>query len=67
MAFTHKGKVGRVWGSGTVKLRETKCFWISETGEKFRKTSGSRVGNGSWDCTRLELNSITEINHDQQR
>ncbi len=67
MVFTHKGRVRQVWGSASVKFRETKCFWISEAGEKFRKTTGSRVGNGTWDCTRLDLNSITEIDHDKQR
>lgn len=67
MAFTHKGKVGSAWGKRAVNLRETKCFWISESGEKFRKTSGSRVGNSAWDYTKLDLNSITEIDHDKQR
>lgn len=66
MTFTHTGSVntGR-WHSRSVKLRQTKMFWISEIGEKFRKSSGYRAGSDAWDATKLDLNSIQEIANDQ--
>lgn len=56
--FKYQGEVGQNYGTRSVKLRETKTLWVSETGEKFRKSTGSRIGNGPFDTTRLILASV---------
>lgn len=56
--FKYKGRVDQNYGSRLVKLRETKTLWVSETGEKFRKSTGSRIGNGPFDTTCLILSSV---------
>lgn len=57
-AFNYKGQVNQVFGTRSIKLRETKTLWISESGEKFRKSTGVRIGNGPFDTTRLVLSSV---------
>lgn len=41
-----------------IKLRQTKMFWVSESGAKFRKSDGS--GTGDWPLWSLDINSIKE-------
>lgn len=63
MAFTHTGRASnRLSNIGRlVKLRETKIFWISESGEKFRKGSGSRTNDGPFSTTILDLRSVKPL------
>lgn len=43
-----------------VKLRETKLYWITEWKNKYKKTSGWRVGV-DWPVYNLDLNSIVKM------
>lgn len=63
MAFTHTGRVyNRLSKRGRlVKIRETKMFWISESGEKFRKGSGTRTNDGPFSTTILDLRSVKAL------
>jgi len=49
---THKGLIqgdARIdWKEMWVKLRETRCYWITEGGTKFRKNTGWSVGDSMW-------------------
>lgn len=42
-----------------VKLRETKIYWITEKGGKYKKKNG--WGMGDWPLYSLDLNSIKKI------
>ena len=62
--FTHAGTV-RGSDSRTpegyhyhVALRETKRFWVTSGGTKFRKSGGHGIGD--WPMYRLDINSIKE-------
>lgn len=65
--FTHTGNVGAGhWlNTRTVKMRQTKTMWITESGEKFRKSTGSLIGGGIWALTKLDLDSIKEITNEE--
>lgn len=41
------------------KLRETKNFWITERGEKYRKHNGYSIGK--WPVYKLDLNSVVAL------
>lgn len=57
--YNYRGTVREGFHGGrSVKLRETKTMWIAENGERFRKSTGSRIRNTSFDTTRLILSSI---------
>lgn len=60
--FTHTGNVfaGHWLNTKTVNMRQTKTMWITENGDKFRKSTGSLIGGGIWCLTKLDLNSIKE-------
>ena len=59
--YTHKGKLIADARSRDmmVYLRETKNFWITPAGMKFRKQSGS--GMGEWPTYHLQMESITPL------
>jgi hypothetical protein len=40
-------------------LRETKNFWVTQFGAKYRKDTGR--GMGDWPMYKLDLKTITEI------
>lgn len=42
----------------TVALRETKCYWVTDNGIKFKKQNGAPSGSGSWNQTYLQMDSI---------
>ena len=44
-----------------VSLRETKAYWISRDGTKFRKTTGWPTGGDSWPLWTLALETIKPI------
>jgi hypothetical protein len=65
MKFTHEGilegcdnrtKLGTKF---KVKLRETKNFWVTESGAKYRKESG--WGVGQWPMYHLLVATITVV------
>lgn len=65
--FTHKGyivgndnRTPAGWRR-LVSLRETKTFWIDKTGNKYRKANGSQVGIGKWAVSRLDVETIVEM------
>ncbi|EEB1617603.1 TPA: hypothetical protein MPK85_004706 [Salmonella enterica] len=64
-AMTHEGTMTYCYQPSQVRLRETKTMWISESGHRFRKTTGAAVGSGVWSSHRLELSSIREIQPDE--
>ncbi|EHT8580867.1 hypothetical protein KYR89_004285 [Salmonella enterica] len=64
-AMTHGGTMTYCYQPSQVRLRETKTMWISESGHRFRKTTGAAVGSGVWSSHRLELSSIREIQPDE--
>ncbi len=66
--FTHTGIVSAShWlNTRTVNMRQTKTMWITESGEKFRKSTGSLVGGGIWDHSKLDLDSIKEIENEEK-
>lgn len=65
LKMTHKGMISECYRPREVRLRETKTQWISECGQRFRKSTGAAVGSGVWSSHRLDLNSIREIQHDE--
>ena len=42
-----------------IKIRETKCYWISEHGIKYRKPHGHGVGD--WPMFDLDVDTIVPI------
>lgn len=42
-----------------IKIRETKCYWISEHGSKYREPSGRGVGD--WPMFDLDINTIQPL------
>jgi hypothetical protein len=46
----------------TMLLRETKNFWVTQFGTKYRKLTGQ--GTGEWPMFCLDLESIKEIEND---
>jgi len=65
MKFTHQGYISgsdartRPDFKKLIKLRETKNFWVSEHGSKFRKLGFAGMGIGDWPLYRLDVKSIT--------
>ncbi len=63
--MTHIGDLigdARAPGRHQVLLRETKHFWVTKNGSKYRKGGfGSRAGNITWPLYHLDLNSIRPI------
>ena len=60
--LTHMGKIsnhnyGKPY-TRTTPLRETKLYWITGTGRKYRKDSGYPAGQDPWNQQRLDLDSI---------
>lgn len=41
-----------------VRLRETKCFWITSHGTKFRKFNGWPAGGNAWPMWTLDIKSV---------
>ncbi|WP_261149746.1 MULTISPECIES: hypothetical protein [Serratia] len=64
-AMTHEGTMTYCYRPRQVRLRETKTMWISESGHRFRKSTGAAVGSGVWSSHRLDLSSIREIRPDE--
>ena len=62
--LTHTGiEVGRAYNKGMkreIKLRETKNYYISEYGIKYRKGDGSRVGE-RFVIFKLDISSIKTL------
>ena len=62
--LTHTGiEVGRAYNQGmkrNLKLRETKNFYISKYGTKYRKDDGSRVGE-RFSTFKLDISSISAL------
>ena len=62
--LTHTGiEVGRAYNQGMkieIKLRETKNYYISEYGTKYRKGDGSRVGE-RFATFSLDISTITTL------
>jgi len=61
--LTHAGIIKQAkFGTSSrslVKLRETKCYWITEKGTRYRKETGSIVGLSIWDgVNHLELDTV---------
>lgn len=65
MLMTHVGIISECYTPRESRLRETKTMWISESGRRFRKTTGAAVGSGVWSSHRLDLKSIREIQPDE--
>ena len=42
-----------------IKVRETKCYWISEHGIKYRKPTGHGVGD--WPMFDLDIKTLSPI------
>ena len=42
-----------------VELRETKLYWISKNGKKYRKRTGNVLGD--WPTFRIDLSTVKEI------
>lgn len=59
--MTHEGIVSECYRPRKVRLRQTSTMWISETGRKFRKSTGAATGSGVWSAYRLDLDSIREL------
>lgn len=64
-AMTHEGTMTYCYRPRQVRLRETKTMWISESGHRFRKSTGAAIGSGVWGSHRLDLSSIREILPDE--
>ncbi|MEQ9971407.1 hypothetical protein ABRP72_19775 [Pectobacterium carotovorum] len=64
-AMTHEGTMTYCYQPSQVRLRETSTMWISESGHRFRKSTGAAVGSGVWSSRRLDLSSIREIQPDE--
>ena len=62
--LTHTGiEVGRAYNKGIkreIKLRETKNYYISEYGTKYRKGDGGRVGE-RFVIFKLDISSIKAL------
>lgn len=59
---THRGIITCAHrGPYKVYLRETKLYWVTENGQKFRKNDGCVTGDSNWDTRRLTLDSIKSI------
>lgn len=62
--MTHiANEVGIAYNRGTtrkIRIRETKLYWVSQYGTKYRKESGSIVG-GRYSTFELDINSIREM------
>lgn len=63
-AMTHVGTISECYKPRQSRLRETKTMWISESGLRFRKSTGAAVGSSVWSSHRLDLKSIREIQPD---
>ena len=65
MNMTHAGVIvgsdARVSSGFTkaIQLRETKLYWVSDYGHKFKKTTG--YGTGDWPLYRLKLSSVKKM------
>lgn len=59
--MTHVGIITECYRPREVRLRETRTWWVSECGLRFRKSTGATVGSGVWSANRLDLSSIREI------
>lgn len=44
-----------------VKLRETAKFWVDSHGQKYRKDTGTAVGNDAWPMYRMDVDTIKLI------
>ncbi|MEQ9883173.1 hypothetical protein ABRP83_13455 [Pectobacterium brasiliense] len=64
-AMTHEGTMTYCYAPSQVRLRETSTMWISESGHRFRKSTGAAVGSGVWSSRRLDLSSIRDIQPDE--
>ena len=42
-----------------VQLRETKLYWVSKSGKKFKKTTGRCPGE--WPLHRLDLDTVKKL------
>lgn len=62
MKLTHFGHLkgdARAGGrSPRIFLRETKNFWITQDGIKFRKSDGWPTGGGDWPMWTLDLSTV---------
>lgn len=65
MKMTHEGIITEHYRPRQVRLHETKTQWLSECGERFRKSTGAAVGSGVWSSHRLDLRSIRKIQSDE--
>jgi len=43
-----------------VQLRETKCYWVTRQGTKYRKTTGWPAGDDAWPLWHLDINSVVK-------
>jgi hypothetical protein len=65
LTMTHRGEIteygtmGAPWRSYTAVLRETKRYWISSQGVKFRKADGACVGERL--AYSLDLKSVAQL------
>lgn len=62
--FTHYGSLVGDARNGfkrrKVMLRETKNYWITEEGYKYRKTTGWPAGNNDWPYWTLDVKTVSE-------
>jgi hypothetical protein len=57
--MTHSGTISSHFTSARrIKLRETKLYWVSATGIKYRKSTGSCTSSDVWSCAMLDLNTV---------
>ncbi|HBC5673686.1 TPA: hypothetical protein KEV01_003867 [Citrobacter koseri] len=59
--MTHVGIITECYRPREVRLRETRTWWVSECGLRFRKSTGAAVRSGVWSANRLDLSSVREI------
>lgn len=60
--MTHTGQLSGDARSGgkkpLVELRETKNFWVTKNGTKYRKVSGRMAGGDSWPMWWLDVDTV---------
>jgi len=44
-----------------VLLCETKCYWVSRQGTKYRKTTGRPAGDDHWPLWTLDIKTVAKI------
>jgi hypothetical protein len=60
--MTHTGRIEHsIIGKRVVRLRATKAYWLTEHGEKFRKSDGKAPGSYSTSRWTLKLETLKPI------